>query len=267
MCGSRAAPCYSAAVEAAPSATEVVKAGGGEAYTFASACFRATGCFAGVFAAGFAVVFFADVLLLAAFLASTALAGPADVVSDLAAGFFARALVFFVPGLCLEDLVAAVFAVVGRLVVTAAFPFWLPPRARCAAAIRFLPAAVKVRRFGANSSGLKLVALFFEPLGRPRRVGSLDPMEREAVRLVAPAEEPSAPAPSRSRTCVRRVISVSIAAMSSVAFMVLISIRQTPSTETRSCSLVRKCSGLSTTFLLGSRLRARNSEADLRVPR
>ncbi len=82
-----------------------------------------------------------------------------------------------VAGLGSEDFVAAASATVGRLFLAASVPFSFAHLARCAAATRSLPAALMVLRFVANSSGLEIVALFFDPFGRPRRFGSLESPE------------------------------------------------------------------------------------------
>lgn len=88
-----------------------------------------------------------------------------------------------------DDFAAAALAAVRRLSLTASVPFSFAHLARCAAAIRSLPAALMVLRVVANSSGLKLVVLFFDPLRRPRRFGPLESAEDEGTRLEALAEE------------------------------------------------------------------------------
>ena len=81
-------------------------------------------------------------------------------ICGLAANFFFEELIFFVAFFSPEDFAAAAFATV---LFTAPVPFCLAHLARCAAAMRSLPAALMVLLFVAKSSGLKLVALFFEP--------------------------------------------------------------------------------------------------------
>ena len=171
-------------------------------------------------------IYTAGLALLGTFLADAGLAGTADFVSGLAADVFARAIFFFVAGVGPGDLVAAVLAAAGRLFFATSVPFCLAHLARCAAAIRSLPAALMRRRFVANSSGLKLVALFFEPYGRPRRFNSLAFLKGDGARWIAPTSERSFTFPRRSRIWVRRTISESSAAIRSFVFMVQLSIRQ-----------------------------------------
>ena len=86
-------------------------------------------------------------------------------------------------------------------------------RARCAAATLAFPSGLIVRRLGGlNSLGLKLVALFLEPLGRPR-LGAVS-----GVRSLGTATAVSSP-PSKLRTCVRREISSLIAERISFVFI------------------------------------------------
>ena len=86
-------------------------------------------------------------------------------------------------------------------------------RARCAAAILAFPSALIVRRLGGlNSPRLEFVALFLEPLGRPR-LGAVS-----GVRSLGTATAISSP-PSKLRTCVRREISSLIAERISVVFI------------------------------------------------
>ena len=156
-----------------PSAVDFCGAATGKAVAFSLVDFCGTSFLAAGPAAAFTTAFFAGIAFRALFLAGAALVCAADVGSGFAAAFLAGAVVFFAAGFVPKIFFAATFATVGPLFFAESVFFCLAHRARCAAAIRSLPAADIVRRFGANSSGLKLVALFVEPLGRPRRFASL----------------------------------------------------------------------------------------------
>ena len=86
-------------------------------------------------------------------------------------------------------------------------------RARCAAAILAFPSGLIVGRLGTlNSLGSKLVALFLDPFGRPRRRAVPGVRRSETTAAV------SSP-PSKLRTCVRREISSSMAERISAVFI------------------------------------------------
>jgi len=86
-------------------------------------------------------------------------------------------------------------------------------RARCAAAILAFPSGLIVRRLGElNSLGLKLIALFLEPFGRPR-LGAVSGARRSGR-----ATAVSSP-PSKLRICVRREIFSSMAERISAVFI------------------------------------------------
>ena len=140
-----------------------------------------------------------------------------------AAGFAAPRLTVAGPFRAGEDLGEIVEGGLRRALATAVGRFWAfgvtpsaccrAQRARCAAAILAFPSGLIVRRLGRlNSPGLKLVALFLEPLGRPR-LGAVS-----GVRSLGTATAVSSP-PSKLRTCVRREISSLIAERISVVFI------------------------------------------------
>ena len=122
-----------------------------------------------------------------------------------------------------EDLDEIVEGGLRRALATAVGRFWAfgvtpsaccrAQRARCAAAILAFPSGLIVRRLGGlNSPRLEFVALFLEPLGRPR-LGAVS-----GVRSLGTATAVSSP-PSKLRTCVRREISSSIAERISFVFI------------------------------------------------
>jgi len=129
-------------------------------------------------------------------------------------------IVRFVAGSALDNSSAGAFARAGLLAaelfdagLVASAPCFRAQRARCAAAILAFPSGLIARRFGrSNPLGLKLVASFLEPPGRPR-LGAVPNETRSAEDPVVLSP------PSRLRACVRRAISPSIAARISVMFI------------------------------------------------
>lgn len=172
-----------------------------------------------VLGVSFVAAFFVGVVLAATFLAGIRCLSAAGLVSVFAASFLAGAAFVFPVGFTLALLPAA-----GPLFFAVAVPFCLAHRALCAAAIRSFASGLKVRLFRANSLRFRLVASFFDPLGRPRRLGWVEVPPVEAIRLAEPVgrglEELSPTPSSRTRTLVRREISASIADRSSFVFMI-----------------------------------------------